>query len=423
MARDQVVEGDAQAIDVAGWPELGGQAGGLLGAHVADRADLRADPRRRQIASRPGPERPFLDRAGRLAAPRPVERFGQAPVDDQRLAERPEHDVDRLDVAVQNFPVVGVGDRVAGVDESSDQGVEVRTLARQGLLSVAHGLVQAADGGLQGLAPDEPHDVVGPAVRTFAHPVDRDDPGVLEPAGDFGLTFEAGPVLEVVGPSVLDLLDGDVPMDFPVVSQADDAQAPLGVFLADLVARAQPVRSLGPRVGRAFGEPGQDDPKLRVGDLARVEPKPDRVAQGQQALPGDPSVLLQVLRGEGGDHRGVRLVEAAPLDEDLEERSARHACPGVEGSDQGFRGDQPVGQREQAHEQTSLGLVPVALGQRDGRLAVNPDLVGIGDLRRGRSRLSRLVVQMIQVHRSAPSRPLCPREIITSLVILARRRG
>ena len=40
---------------------------------------------------------------------------------------------------------------------------------------------------LEAVAPDEPHGVIRTAVAVGAQAVDRDDPGVLEPAGDLGL--------------------------------------------------------------------------------------------------------------------------------------------------------------------------------------------------------------------------------------------
>ena len=47
--------------------------------------------------------------------------LGQAPVHDQRLAVLAEHDVARLQVAVQHAAAVGVGHRVAHVHEPAQQ--------------------------------------------------------------------------------------------------------------------------------------------------------------------------------------------------------------------------------------------------------------------------------------------------------------
>ena len=61
----------------------------------------------------------LLGRAARRSAG--SDRLGQAPVDDQRLAVFAEHDVARLQVAVQHAAAVGVGDGVADVDEPAEQ--------------------------------------------------------------------------------------------------------------------------------------------------------------------------------------------------------------------------------------------------------------------------------------------------------------
>ena len=66
------------------------------------------------------------------------DRLGQAPVDHQRLAVLAEHDVARLEVAVQHAPAVGVGDRVADVDEPPQQLAQrQRPLAGVGLAAIA----------------------------------------------------------------------------------------------------------------------------------------------------------------------------------------------------------------------------------------------------------------------------------------------
>ena len=47
--------------------------------------------------------------------------LGQAPIDDQRLAEFAEHDVARLQIAVHDPAAMGIFDRVANVDKSAQQ--------------------------------------------------------------------------------------------------------------------------------------------------------------------------------------------------------------------------------------------------------------------------------------------------------------
>ena len=48
---------------------------------------------------------------------------------------------------------------------------------------------------LEAVAADEPHGVVGPAVAVGPQPVDRDDAGVLEAAGDLCLQQKTGVVI------------------------------------------------------------------------------------------------------------------------------------------------------------------------------------------------------------------------------------
>jgi hypothetical protein len=50
-----------------------------------------------------------------------VAHLGHAPVEHQRLAERAEHDVVRLQVAVDDAAVVRVGHRLAHLDEDLQQ--------------------------------------------------------------------------------------------------------------------------------------------------------------------------------------------------------------------------------------------------------------------------------------------------------------
>ena len=85
--------------------------------------------------------------------------------------------------------------------------------------------VERGDGVLEAVAPDEPHGVVRPAVVVGAQAVDRDDPGVLQPAGDLGLDEEPGPAGRVVGVAVVDLLEGDLAVQLLVEGDEDVAQA------------------------------------------------------------------------------------------------------------------------------------------------------------------------------------------------------
>ena len=129
---------------------------------------------------------------------RPIDRLGQAPIDDQRLTVRAQHDVGRLQVAVHHPTAVRIVHRVADVEEMPQQLPERQDPFARGAAGDL-GLVKLLDGLLEGLALDEPHGVIRAAVGVAAQAVDRDDARVLQPAGDLGLAHEPRPVFRVVG--------------------------------------------------------------------------------------------------------------------------------------------------------------------------------------------------------------------------------
>ena len=83
----------------------------------------RADRRARQRLGRPAGRRRDQRRLRVLgrAGSRLTDRLGQAPVHHQGLAVLAQHDVARLQVAVQHPAAVGVRDRVADVEEAAQQ--------------------------------------------------------------------------------------------------------------------------------------------------------------------------------------------------------------------------------------------------------------------------------------------------------------
>ena len=89
--------------------------------------------------------------------------------------------------------------------------------------------VEPLDRLLEAVALDEPHRVVGPAVVVGAQAVDRDDPGVFQPAGDLGLEQEPLAADRVVGVVVEDLLQGHLAIQLGVQRHEDGPQAAPGV--------------------------------------------------------------------------------------------------------------------------------------------------------------------------------------------------
>ena len=106
--------------------------------------------------------------------------------------------------------------------------------------------MEAVDGLLEAVAPDEPHGVVRAAVAVGAQAVDRDDPGVLQPAGDLGLEQEPLPAGGVVGVLVEDLLERHLAVQLRVERHEDRAQAAAGVGPQD----AEPLAVGGGRCRR-----------------------------------------------------------------------------------------------------------------------------------------------------------------------------
>ena len=147
--------------------------------------------------------------------------LGQAPVDDDGLAEVADDDVGRLEVAVDDVAAVGVGD---GVGDGDDVVEQADALVDGGALGDQ--LAQRAAG-------DELHGVERGAVGPAAGLVDRDDAGVLEARGDQGLAQEA----DLADVAARDqLLDRDVAAEVEVVGARHAAEAAATVLAEDLVA-------------------------------------------------------------------------------------------------------------------------------------------------------------------------------------------
>ena len=137
-------------------------------------------------------------------------------------------DVARLDVAVEYAPAVGVLDGVANVDEPTQQVAQLERAAA-GVGPGRRVGVEALDGLLEAIAPDEPHRVVGPPAVVGPQAVDGDDPGVLQPAGNLGLEQEATAAVRVVGVAGEDLLEGDLAVELGVEGDEDGAQTARGM--------------------------------------------------------------------------------------------------------------------------------------------------------------------------------------------------
>ncbi len=133
-----------------------------------------------------------------------------------------------LEVSVDHSPAVGIGHRVADVEEAPKEVAEPdRQLARRRLLCDRP--VVAGDGLLERVAAEEPHGIVRTTGGVLApEPADGDDSRVLELARDLGLADEPGADLDRVGVVLLDLLEGDLPAQLLVDREGDQPQTPAG---------------------------------------------------------------------------------------------------------------------------------------------------------------------------------------------------
>ena len=186
LARQDLVEHDAQRPYVRTFVDRLEVALGLLGAHVHRRAEQGAVVGRGEAAARVGGACARVARVvgdgGFVAAQvLGVLGLGQAPVEYDGLAELADHDVLGLDVAVDDAAAVRVRDGVAEVGVVADelharaQAVAFDGLQRGGEVAAAHDL----------------HRVVEGAVGAGAELVHGHDVGVLELAGEARLAQEA----------------------------------------------------------------------------------------------------------------------------------------------------------------------------------------------------------------------------------------
>ena len=206
-AREQLVQEHAQRVDVAAGVDAQGAHLRLLRAHVFQRADQGAVLRE---------QRPL----GQLL----LGRLGHAEVDHlgHRLAvvER-DHDVGRLDVAVDDPLLVGVLDRLA------DRHEQLQPLPRRQVVVVAvlgdrH-------------AVDQLHDEVGPAPRGGPGVEDAGDVDMIHHCQGLPLGLEAGDDLPAVHPRLDDLERDPAPYRLGLLGHVDRAHAALADPLEEFV--------------------------------------------------------------------------------------------------------------------------------------------------------------------------------------------
>jgi len=214
-ARDELVEEDAQRVEVDPPVELEALvAHGLLGRHVLRRPH----------------HHPRLGRDLLARALEPLEDLGQAEVEnlDHLFPAGPgdEHEVLRLDVAVEDAEGVGGAQGQAGLARDLDRPAG------------AHHLFLAEDAA-QAAPLHVLHDDEGPAVVRGVEVVDPDDVGMLQLAGQDGFALEPGQELLVGGEVGADDLDGPDLAEGDVLRLVDRTHPARAQPLEDLVLAAQ----------------------------------------------------------------------------------------------------------------------------------------------------------------------------------------
>ena len=156
LTDEQFIQNHAERIDIRA--RVHGLSAGLLGSHVAQRADDRAGLRQVQ-----------------RGAIRPLQRLGQAEVQNLRPAALIHKDVRGLEVAVDDSVLVRVLHRFGDLGQQGHDGFAVEFFFH-------HMLAKAA-------TFDEFHHAVGHAPD-FAAAEDAGDVRVVEPRGQFHLALE-----------------------------------------------------------------------------------------------------------------------------------------------------------------------------------------------------------------------------------------
>jgi len=144
--------------------------------------------------------------ARRLFAQRPR----QAPVEDPHLAEVPDHDVGRFEIAVDDALAVGIAHDFQKFQEQR-QAIDQRQFAP--MLRRRLQLVQTP---VHGLAAREGHDVAQRLVRRLRRFEDRDDARVVQAGCVADLEIEAGGDLAVIGQTLVEDLDRDLAFEVAV---------------------------------------------------------------------------------------------------------------------------------------------------------------------------------------------------------------
>ena len=222
MAREDVIEDRAEAVDVGALVEPLDLAARLLGRHVGRRAHdvalLREE--RRVVARAPRTDH----RLRRVGVVRATDDLREAPVHDEDLAEASDHDVGGLQVAVQDAALVREGHRLRCAHQRLEEAGRRPLLARR-LVGQERCEVAPAH---------QLHREVRPSTGVQPDVVHGDDARVVELAGHLGLGQEA---LDALGVRRIgERLHRDAAIELEVLGLVHRAHPAAADFFSDAVA-------------------------------------------------------------------------------------------------------------------------------------------------------------------------------------------
>jgi hypothetical protein len=261
--------------------------------------------------------------------------------------------------------------------------------------------VEMLDGFLERVTTDEPHRIEGPAVGVGPQTVDRDDPRMLQAAGDLGLEEEPLAADGVGGVPVQDLFQRDLAMQLLIQRHEDRTQAALGVRSQDAeplaIGRDGPDRITGRAVvvvlGRRRAEVGQGAADIGIVDASQaLAGRTARRDRGETPFHLT-AVLLDVACHQGIDSGSVVGIEVAATNEVVGQGAGLVERPGLERGHELALVNQPVLKRKQAEEQAAVSGEG-GHGEAPGRDAA-PDPSGhrAGARARGERRIGRIIAE------------------------------
>src|SRR5262249_36342822 len=190
--------------------------------------------------------------------------LGKSPIHDERFTILSQHDVVRLQVAVQHAAAMSVGDRVTDFHEACEELAQSKGSRLGGLMILLDGLLQV-------LPTDEAHRVEGSAIGVAAKTVDGNDPRMLQAASDLRFHDEARTTLRQIGMTLLDFFQRDLAVQLFIHGHGYSAQSAFRMRAKDAVTRT----------GRRQTDSGQRFVTWLRGDVIFLTTTPGNIGQAR----------------------------------------------------------------------------------------------------------------------------------------------